>query len=465
MPSTRPVRTFVRRLTATAGTLALGAALLTTTVGASAPEPDSAAAVALVAKKKSTNPVTPGNFTGYGFDQCLAPTQTAMDAWLNHSPYLAVGIYISGDSRACRNQPNLTPTWISTQLAKGWRLLPIALGPQASCLGRFPRYKDDFKINPKPGAKGRYPKARAQGRAEAEKNSADAAALGLAKGSTLWYDLEAFDMKNTHCRESALAFVSAWTNRIQQLGWASGMYSSASSGIKMVDDARVKRPGKFHLPTYIWLARWDGKANTSSSYIREDGWRPGRRMKQYLGGHNETHGKVTINIDSNYLDLGSTPTTSDARCSGTQMSFTKYPTLTTTHKPRKRVQTLQCLLTEQGFYSGKLHGRYGPAVRRAVAAWQTSQGLTPSTTVDAPQWMRLLSAGDQPTLKIGSSGAAVHRLQQTLIAAGQRTTRSTGVYDTATRDQVRAYQKPRSGLAAHGVANPQTWQALASGAR
>ena len=55
------------------------------------------------------NPVTPGDFRGYGFDQCLAPTQRAMDVWLNHSPFLSVGIYISGNSRACRSQPNLTP--------------------------------------------------------------------------------------------------------------------------------------------------------------------------------------------------------------------------------------------------------------------------------------------------------------------------------------------------------------------
>ena len=69
----------------------------------------------------AANPPTPRDFTGYGFDQCLAPTQSAMDAWLKHSPFWAVGIYISGESRACRDQPNLTPKWISTQLEKGWR--------------------------------------------------------------------------------------------------------------------------------------------------------------------------------------------------------------------------------------------------------------------------------------------------------------------------------------------------------
>jgi hypothetical protein len=85
--------------------------------------------VAVAAPAQATNVATPGNFTGYGFDQCLAPSQKAMDAWLYNSPFWAVGIYISGDSRACPVQPNLTPTWVSTQLANGWRLLPITLGP------------------------------------------------------------------------------------------------------------------------------------------------------------------------------------------------------------------------------------------------------------------------------------------------------------------------------------------------
>ncbi len=100
--------------------------------------------------------MTPGNFRGYGFDQCLAPTQKAMDTWLKHSPFLAVGIYISGASRACRDQPNLTPTWITTQLQNGWRLLPITLGPQAPCNPRFPRYGNDHVIDNDPGSGGKY---------------------------------------------------------------------------------------------------------------------------------------------------------------------------------------------------------------------------------------------------------------------------------------------------------------------
>ncbi len=125
-----------------------------------------AAGLVLAAPADAGNRVTPGSFTGYGFDQCTAPTQKAMDAWLTSSPYWAVGIYISGDSRACTSQPNLSPTWVGTQLANGWRLLPITLGPQASCTTRE-RYLHQVRINPSPA--GSYAAARSQGRAEAAK--------------------------------------------------------------------------------------------------------------------------------------------------------------------------------------------------------------------------------------------------------------------------------------------------------
>ena len=262
------------------------------------------AAMAATVPAYAGNKATPGNFTGYGFDQCLAPTQAQMDVWLENSPFLAAGIYVSGGSRACRDQPNLTPTWVANQLKKGWRLLPIHLGPQASCNGRFPRYGSDPVIDDDPGTDGLYRDARAQGSAEAKTAVTAAKALGITAGSTLWYDIEAYDQTQTKCRESALAFLSAWTNRLHKLDYVSGIYSSAGSGILVLDQARASNKPKITMPDYIWVARWDNVANTSTSYISEAGWNPHRRVKQYMGGHPETWGGVTINIDRNFLDVG-----------------------------------------------------------------------------------------------------------------------------------------------------------------
>ena len=474
--SPRPARLLTRLL---APSLALGLSLAvvavvpasTATAATTAPAASPAAAPVSAPPAADPNPVTPGNFTGYGFDQCLAPTQKMMNRWLNHSPFQAVGIYISGDSRACRSQPNLTPTWISKQLKKGWKLLPISLGPQASCQPRFPRYSDDFKINPKPGRHGRYSKARRQGIVEGTSTVADARALGLTAGSTLWYDLEGFNLGDTHCRESALVFLSAWVDRVHALGYQGGVYSSAASGIKMLDDARVQRPNRFTLPDAIWIARWDGVANTSTSYIREDGWRPGGRVKQYRGGHDEVWGGVRINIDSNFLDLGTgSRATPERRCGGVRLGFYRYDnvrprTADGRTSPADQVTALQCLLREKGLYSGGLGGNYNAALRAAANEWQRRLGFPVRQGFSRKNWMTLFAAGPQPVLKFGSYGPAVRRVQRALNAGYPRLgLRPTGTFDTRTSNAVRAWQR-NAGLPVSGVVNWASWKALKAAKR
>ncbi|KQV77633.1 hypothetical protein ASC64_02005 [Nocardioides sp. Root122] len=450
----------MRRLSRTL--LAALALLLTAPLVGSTPagaEPSSASP--RLASQRQIALATPGDFTGYGFDQCLAPTQSAMDRWWAKSPFSAVGIYISGDSRACRSQPNLSSTWVAAQVARGWRLLPIALGPQASCQPRFPRYQDDFTISNK--AAGGYATAAAQGAAEADKNAADATAYGIGPGSTIWYDLEGFDLTNTACRESALVFVSGWVTRIKEHGYVAGFYSSASSGIKMIDDARVQRPGQFALPDRIWIARWDGAANTSTTYIPEDGWRPGGRMKQYRGGHNESWGGVTINIDSNFIDLGAgSQPVAEGRCPGTRLGYWKYPRLSPTSARTTRVKVLQCLLTEQGTYAGPVNGSYDAATIAAARAWQAARRFTPSDTFEKRHWTALLAAGARTTIKRGSADESVHRLQRALNAAGAGRFRATGVFDAKTETALRTYQA-RLRITVSGVATTQTWNKLQRG--
>jgi hypothetical protein len=466
-----PTRPFLPVSIARATTAALGvllaAALLVPALRGQDPAPDGVTQVDL--KAAEPNPVTPGDFTGYGFDQCLAPTQKAMRTWMNSSPFLAVGIYISGKSRACRDQPNLTPTWVSTQLRAGWKLLPITLGPQASCSDRFPRYGDDPTIIPKPGPAGLYGKARRQARAEASTTVSRAQQLGITAGSTLWYDLEAFDIGNTRCRESALSFLSAWTTGINKLGYKSGVYSSAGSGLKMLDDARVNRPDAFDLPDQIWIARWDGLANTTTSYLRDDGWTPGGRMKQYQGGHDETWGGVTINIDRDYLDLGrGSYAPQETHCNGVNINFKTYgrlfPPTNTATPPAGQVRALQCLLTERGRYDGKLNGVYNDATIAAVRAWQEAHGFTPRDMFGPRDWVAMHMDNDDQVLKIGSAGGAVRRLQRALHAAGLATKIDiTGVYGPGIASAVKAYQKS-VGLRETGIVNPLTNGKLNRGA-
>ncbi|MDX6326498.1 MAG: hypothetical protein QOK15_2852 [Nocardioidaceae bacterium] len=434
-----------RALGRTVGTsLAVGALLLSSTGLASA-----------------DNPATPGDFTGYGFDQCTAPSQSAMDAWWKSSPYWAVGIYISGDSRGCRSQPNLTSSWVSTQLAHGWRLLPITLGPQASCNPRFPRYGTDKRIDP--SSAHTYRAARRQGRAEADTTVSVARSLGIVAGSTLWYDLEAYDTGNSACRESALYFTSSWTRRLHKLDYVSGVYSSAASGIKALDDARVDRPGTFKLPDQIWIADWNHNADTSSSYIRSSGWLPGGRMKQYYGGHNETYGGVTINIDQDWLDLGKGSTAGSApdHCGGVHLSYTSYPTLNP-GDVEPQTSALQCLLKEQGYYGGPVNGDYDAATQDAVRTLRDHRRMSDGDAAGPGVWTSLLSFGRGRLVKYGAAGERVRDLQRALNAAVDSGLTVSGVFQSSTVTAVKRYQS-RRGLSQTGVVTRHVWKLLKKG--
>src|SRR5258708_39662171 len=60
--------------------------------------------------------------------------------------------------------------------------------------------------------------------------------------------------------------------------------------------------GSYALPDDIWNADGNGQKSTASSKIPASDWASHQRLHQYSGGHNETFGRVTINIDGDYVD-------------------------------------------------------------------------------------------------------------------------------------------------------------------
>ncbi|GLY06670.1 MULTISPECIES: DUF1906 domain-containing protein [Actinoplanes] len=232
-------------------------------------------------------PPQPGDFRGYGFDACTAPSGAAMKAWLRSS-YRAVGIYFGGNNRGCA-QPHLTPSWVREQVERGWRMIPLYVGPQASCSQVNKRHRIDNR------------RAAAMGRAAAEDAAWQAGRLGLPPQSVLFYDMEAYQTGNAACRNGVLAFVHGWTGRLHLLGYLSGFYSSASSGV--TDQVAAYHRSGYDRPDFVNFARWDGAATVHDKVIPVGHWSPQRRMKQYRGPHRETWNGVTLNIDSNYLDV------------------------------------------------------------------------------------------------------------------------------------------------------------------
>ena len=102
-----------------------------------------------------------------------------MRAWLESSPFEAVGVYIGGRNRGC-TQPNLTAAWVSEQVANGWHLIPIYVGLQAttsSCTS-CATLNSSF--------------AAGQAEAEAEDAVADAQAIGIGPGSPIYHDMESY---------------------------------------------------------------------------------------------------------------------------------------------------------------------------------------------------------------------------------------------------------------------------------
>lgn len=222
-------------------------------------------------------------YTGPGFDACSAPSPSAMSAW-GASPYRALGIYIGGANAACA-QPNLSSTWIADESAAGWHMIPTYVGLQApsnSC--------GCAAITPS--------QASSQGTAAAQDAVNDAQTLGLEPGSPIYDDMEYYS--RTQANTSAvLAFLGAWTAQLHADGYLSGVYGNSNSAIS---DLVSQYGTSYPEPDDIWMANWNGQQTTSDAAVPSADWANHQRLHQYRGGHNETYGGVTINIDSDYVD-------------------------------------------------------------------------------------------------------------------------------------------------------------------
>jgi len=223
-------------------------------------------------------------FVGLGFDACTAPSRRSMRAW-DSSPYRAIGVYIGGLNRGC-SQPNLTASWVSEQIAAGWSLIPTYVGlqaPTSSCTSCATLSAGSATL---------------QGSAAASDAVEQAAAIGIGPGSPIYFDMESYS-RTSSATNATLTFLGAWTARLHALGYVSGVYSSAASGITDL----VGRLGTGYLqPDHIWIANWDGRKTADDPYVPDDAWSAGQRIRQYRGGHDETWGGVTINIDNNYVE-------------------------------------------------------------------------------------------------------------------------------------------------------------------
>jgi hypothetical protein len=218
---------------------------------------------------------------GRGFDACTVPPVSTMRAWLQ-SPYRVIGTYLGGVNWAC-TYGDFTPSWVTTVARMGWRYIPIYVGLQASC-STIPGVAT---IDPS--------RAASEGTAAARDAVADARAYGYGASSPIYFDMEGYDSADATCNQGVLDFLSAWTTGLHQLGYRSGVYSSAGSGIASLA-AAYHTPG-FSAPDAIWIGDWNGASGTADPYVPSAEWSHGQRLHQFYGGHDETWGGATVNVD------------------------------------------------------------------------------------------------------------------------------------------------------------------------
>lgn len=226
-----------------------------------------------------------------GFDKCEIPTTSQLQTWWDNSPYFEVNLYIGGVSRACANS-GLNAAWVSAANNQGWNFIPTWVGLQAPCSGFSQRMSSDPTT------------AYNQGRSEAASAAAAAGNLGLTAGGAqtiIYLDMEAYP-NDSGCRNAVKSFVSGWSGRLRELGHRAGVYGSAC-GSYVTDWAAIT-----NVPDDIWPAHWiysaynAGATVWSVACVADSYWSNHQRIRQYAGGHNETYGGVTFNIDSDVLD-------------------------------------------------------------------------------------------------------------------------------------------------------------------
>jgi hypothetical protein len=416
-----------------------------------------AASVLPASSAHAADPQAPGSFTGYGFDTCVAPSQSVMDDWNYFSPYAAIGIYVSGNSRYCGDayQPHLSPEWVATNAAHGWRFLPIHVGYQAPC----------FKNNPESRVQKKHMSrttstARSQATSDANEAVAALKKYGFPSGSVTYLDIEYYSRSDTSCDAAVRQFVDAFDERVHTLGFKTGLYSSGSAAIASIN--AIRTASWLDKPDHMWIA-WTNKiADTDGGpYLSDSAWTGHRRIHQYHNNVKQTYGGKSITLDKNFLDVGrgSVSPSPELMC-GVNPNLTSWPRLER-GDTGKVVVVLQCVLQSLGLKKS-VTGEVGSGTIAAINAFRASKGWARSGATTHPFWAALLSIGTEPrVLKFGSVSQDVWRLQRSLRGAGH-SIRLTGRFDATTASIVQAYRRA-TGLGSYQTATPAVWRMLKRG--
>jgi hypothetical protein len=113
--------------------------------------------------------------------------------------------------------------------------------------------------------------------------------------------MESYNTSKKNCRTTVLTFLNTWTRELHDHGYASGVYTSASSGVTALMRKTVIDGHPLAEPDAVWFALWDNHNNlTGTPYLPSTRW-ASDRVKQYSGNKTQKVGGYTLHIDADRI--------------------------------------------------------------------------------------------------------------------------------------------------------------------
>ena len=130
------------------------------------------------------------------------------------------------------------------------------------------------------------------------------------------------------------------------------------------------------------------------------------------------------------------------------------------------VYVLQKKLSDMGDFEGDCTGSFGDLTQKAVAQFQTDNGMEPTGVADAALWELIYSGAAvarrrSDVMQLGDTGENISQVQRQLSALGYLSGEVTGAFDYPTETAVRLFQMG-NGLSATGRVGGDTLSALLS---
>ena len=233
-----------------------------------------------------------------GFDTCVTPPANLLKTWWDKSPYRWLNVYVGGASMfpKCGGK-DLTPEWVRTVYEQGWSLLPTWVGSQAPCAAQH--------VVMNRNASSSY----VQGQAEADAAIKATSQLDFSSTAPIYFDLEHFSptrqngSRDTACIQAVNAFLNGWSNELTARNHLAGVYASGSNYPVLGSSIMAAPVVAWIAGGSSWAEKYDHTCTVYGNiYISDNDWNTHQRIYQYTGGHDETYGQKTWNIDSDCAD-------------------------------------------------------------------------------------------------------------------------------------------------------------------